>query len=567
MDSDAMRALAPADVQATFCRTLVRQWAALGIDRAFVAPGSRSTPLALALATDPRWSVEVFLDERSAAFAALGAGLATGRPSVVLCTSGTAAAHFHAAVIEADLSCVPLLVVTADRPPELRDVGAAQTIDQTNLFNNSVRWFHDPGVAAAEASGSWRSLAARCIHRTLGPRPGPVHLNLPFREPLLGRAIEIEGVDAPVGSLQGDAHVDSDSLAEVITSFAGRRGVVIAGRGAPREVALAAAALGWPVLADARAAVQDEAIRCFDSLLRHESFASTHRPDIVLRFGEGPASKVLAQWITTSGARQIFVTDVDRWIDVDHRIDLRIQVDPVAVCEAIARAASVAPAEWSSSWNRASELAQGAISRGLANTELSGPVIARRFAEGLPNGAGLVVSSSMPIRDLEWFGGALPHIRVHSNRGANGIDGVLATAIGVAVASGAPTGVLIGDVAFLHDSSSLAALARRDVDVRIMVVDNDGGGIFHFLPQASAIDPSTFETLFGTPHGTDLAALASAHGLTTTTIENVDDIARFVRTPGPSVAVVRTNRDADVEIHRRLHRSVADALDSGANQR
>jgi 2-succinyl-5-enolpyruvyl-6-hydroxy-3-cyclohexene-1-carboxylate synthase len=203
----------------------------------------------------------------------------------------------------------------------------------------------------------------------------------------------------------------------------------------------------------------------------------------------------------------------------------------------------------------------------LANSELSGPVIARRFAEGLPNGAGLVVSSSMPIRDLEWFGGALSHIRVHSNRGANGIDGVLATAIGVAVASGAPTGVLIGDVAFLHDSSSLAALARRDVDVRIMVVDNDGGGIFHFLPQASAIDPSTFETLFGTPHGTDLGALASAHGLTTTTIENVDGIARFVRTPGPSVAVVRTNRDADVEIHRRLHRSVADALGSGANQR
>ena len=562
-----MRSLAPADVQATFCRTLVRQWAALGIDRAFIAPGSRSTPLAVALASDPRWSVEVFLDERSAAFAALGAGLVAGRPSVVLCTSGTAAAHFHAAVIEADLSCVPILVVTADRPPELRDVGAAQTIDQTNLFAKAVRWFHDPGVAAAEASGSWRSLAARCIHRTLGPRPGPVHLNLPFREPLLGRALEIDGADVPVGSLQGVAGVDPESLADVIASFAGQRGVIVAGRGAPHDVALAAAALGWPVFADSRAPLQTEAIRCFDSLLRHEPFAESHRPEVVVRFGEAPASKVLAQWITSSAARQIFVTGVDRWIDVDHRIDLRIQADPAAVCADIVEAAISAPAEWSSSWKRASDLAHEAITDGLATTEISGPVVARRFAEGLPDGAQLVVSSSMPIRDLEWFGGNLPHLQVHSNRGANGIDGVLATAIGVAVATGAPTGVLIGDVAFLHDSSSLAALARRDIDLRIMVVDNDGGGIFHFLPQASVIDPATFELLFGTPHGSDLTALATAHGLSTTAIAAPDEIARFARTPGPSVAVVRTSRDTDVEVHRRLHGAVAKRLISDANQR
>jgi 2-succinyl-5-enolpyruvyl-6-hydroxy-3-cyclohexene-1-carboxylate synthase len=180
MGADDLRSLEAADVQATFCRALSRQWLALGVSQAFVAPGSRSTPMAIALATDARWSVSVFLDERSAAFAALGYGMATGLPAVVLCTSGTAAAHLHAALIEADLSGVPMIVVTADRPPELRDVGAAQTIDQTKLFGTSVRWFHDPGVAHVDASDSWRSLAARTVHRSLGGRPGPVHLNLPF---------------------------------------------------------------------------------------------------------------------------------------------------------------------------------------------------------------------------------------------------------------------------------------------------------------------------------------------------------------------------------------------------
>lgn len=561
MGSEEIRSLPAEDVQATFCRTIVETWRSVGVSQAFLAPGSRSTPLAVALTADPNWSVEVLLDERSAGFAGLGFGLATGRPAVVLCTSGTAAVHFHAAVVEADLSCVPLIVVTADRPPELRDVGAPQTIDQTKLFGDSVRWFHDPGVAHVDASPSWASLASRAAYRTLGSRPGPVHLNLPFREPLLGRAVASLGEPTERWAFDGENVIDPASIERFVSLAAGRRGVVIAGRGSSASVVDVANLLGWPVLADARGPQDQAVIRHFDSLLRDRNFADSHRPDVVLRVGEPPASKVLGQWITSSGAAQIHLAADDRWFDADHRLVGRIRASVDSLHRALVEQ-QVEPAElaWRQGWSSAESVASRVLAEGLAQAELSGPVVARHFAASLPAGSELVVSSSMPVRDVEWFAGRLPHLRVHSNRGANGIDGVLATAIGVAVGSGRTTGVLIGDVAFLHDSSTLAGLAGRSVDLRIMVVDNDGGGIFHFLPQASSLDTATFEKLYGTPHGTDIASLARAHGLRAESVVDSQGVEAFAQVRGPSVAVARTDRGSDVDIHRRLHAMVSGAL-------
>ena len=561
MGSEEIRSLSAGDVQATFCRTLVDTWSSVGVSHAFLAPGSRSTPLAVALAADPRWTVDVLLDERSAGFAGLGYGLATGRPAVVLCTSGTAAVHFHGAVVEADLSCVPLIVVTADRPPELRDVGAPQTIDQTKLFGDAVRWFHDPGVAHADASSSWSSLAARVAFRTRGPRPGPVHLNLPFREPLLGRAVVLDDRPAPRWSATGYPRIADDAVESFIRIATGRRGVVIAGRGSSTGALDVARLLGWPVLSDARGPQGEGVVRYFDSLLRDERFAKEHRPEVVLRVGEAPASKVLGQWITASRAEQINPAHEDRWFDVDHQTVGRIQGRAEELYESmVGRGVTAVASEWLEEWTSAESRAAKVIARELESCGLSGPLVAHRFASSLPTGSELVVSSSMPIRDLEWFAGRVDHLRVHSNRGANGIDGVLATAIGVAAGSGRTTGVLIGDVAFLHDSSSLAGLSGRSIDLRIMVVDNDGGGIFHFLPQASSLDSAMFEKLYGTPHGTDLGMLARSHGLRVHEVRDAQGVEDFARANGPSVGVARTDRGADVQLHQRFHSKVSEAL-------
>ncbi|MCX7274370.1 MAG: 2-succinyl-5-enolpyruvyl-6-hydroxy-3-cyclohexene-1-carboxylic-acid synthase, partial [Burkholderiales bacterium] len=287
-----------ADVQATMCATLVDQWVRDGVRHALIAPGSRSTPMALALAAQPDLRIDVYHDERSASFAALGSAIATGVPALLLCTSGTAAAHFHAAVVEAHLAHVPMLVLTADRPPELRDIGAPQTIDQTQLYGNAVRWFHDPGVPAQAAASTWRSLARHAFERTLGMNAGPVHLNLPFREPLVGTAGDLPGQQlAPV--LVPSPALRYGTLALAVER---ERGVIVAGYGIddPAAVATLGAVTGWPILADPRSGCRGlpGAISTVDALLRHEEFAIAHRPDVVLHLGEPPASKVLGQWLT-----------------------------------------------------------------------------------------------------------------------------------------------------------------------------------------------------------------------------------------------------------------------------
>ena len=567
----------PQDVAATFCATLVDEWICGGVRHAVVAPGSRSTPLALALAARPDLEVEVFHDERSAAFAALGVGLASGVPAILLCTSGTAAAHFHAAVIEAHQSAVPMLVCTADRPPELRDVGAPQTIDQTQLYGAAVRWFHDPGVASAEASNSWRSMASHALATSTGLWPGPVHLNLPFREPLVGTA-----GDLPSRRLQGRSSTSSAvtpalaDIADIATLMAGRRGVIVAGRGSgdPFVVAELAAAVGWPVLADVRSGLRSGrwsgpaegggvVVAAFDDILRSGVFTDAHRPEVVIRLGEAPASKVLGQWLAALDTVQIHVSSVPTWSDPDGVVDRHVTADVAVVCAALAEKAEAADSAWLAGWMSAERIAQEAIDvvLGTSGDGLTEPRVARSLAQSLPPGANLVVSSSMPIRDVEWYGDRVGDARVFANRGANGIDGVVATATGIALATQAPTFVLIGDVAFLHDGSSLTALAKRSIDLRIVLVDNDGGGIFSFLPQAAVLGRERFELLFGTPHGTDFSALAAAHGLPVERVGTVADLVASLEQPGPRVTLVRSDRDTNVDVHEAVHRAVVTALD------
>ncbi|MCU1394514.1 MAG: 2-succinyl-5-enolpyruvyl-6-hydroxy-3-cyclohexene-carboxylate synthase [Ilumatobacteraceae bacterium] len=563
------------DVTATFCATLIDEWIHNGVRHAVVAPGSRSTPIALALAARDDIEVHVFHDERSASFAALGIGLATELPAVLVCTSGTAAAHFHAAVVEAHQSAVPLIVCTADRPPELRDVGAPQTIDQTQLYGAAVRWFHDPGVPSADAARTWRSTAAHAFATSVGLWPGPVHLNLPFREPLVGIAAELPPRRLPGRASASNAVTPAlADLADLSALAAGGRGVIVAGRGCgdPFVVADLAASLGWPVLADVRCGLRSGlashervAVAAFDDILRSPTFTGAHVPEIVLRLGESPASKVLGQWLAALDVPQVHVSALPTWSDPDGVVDCHVTADVAAVCTALAEKAEPADPSWLADWRQAEDAAQAAISRVTDGTaELSEPAVARVLGRNLPSGANLMVSSSMPIRDVEWYADRLGETRVFANRGANGIDGVIATATGIALATSAPTFVLIGDVAFLHDSSSLTALASRGADVRIVLVDNDGGGIFSFLPQASALAADRFELLFGTPHGTDLAALAAAHGLRVDSVDAAAGLVGALAARGPRVVHVRSDRVHNVRVHDEIHRAVAAALDADA---
>ncbi|MFT3854365.1 MAG: 2-succinyl-5-enolpyruvyl-6-hydroxy-3-cyclohexene-1-carboxylic-acid synthase [Ilumatobacteraceae bacterium] len=584
---------APADAQATFCAALVRRWADLGAQHAVIAPGSRSTPIALAIVAEPRLTVHVVHDERVAAFVALGIGLATGVPALLLCTSGTAATHFHAAVVEADLAGVPMLVLTADRPPELHGVGAAQTIDQARLFGPAPRWFHDPGVADLAVASSWTGLAERAWSAAAGGiDPGPVHLNLPMREPLVGtvlpavlatappaertspgfssrldrtlsgRGATRTGSPAPALALPADAALD-----DLAGALSGRLGVIVSGRNGGRpadaaEVGALATALGWPVLAEPRAGCRHlpGAVGAFDAIVRAAGFADHRRPEVVLRLGEPPASKALAQWLAASGTVQVQVDGSTRRFDPDHLVRRHVSAPVGALCTALARRVASAPAEWAADWLAAEHRAQQALDAALGD-ELSEPAVSRVLTSGaLPSGAHLVVASSMPVRDVEWYGGPAVGVTVHANRGANGIDGVLSTAIGVAAATGAPTVCLLGDVALCHDASALTGLARRNLDLTIVVVDNDGGAIFSFLVQHDQLDATRFEQLFGTPHGTDLIALARAHGLPAATVTTPDELHAAVGRRGVQMVRVASDRESNLAVHQALNAAVAAAL-------
>jgi len=571
---------------ATFCATLVDEWAGRGLTDAVVCPGSRSTPMALALAADDRVRVHVHHDERSGAFTALGLALATGGPVAVLTTSGTGAVELHPAMVEASYAGVPLLALTADRPPELQDVGAPQTIDQQALYGSSARHTFDPGPPGDSDPADWRPLAARvwaaATRRFVAGLPrGPVHLNLAFREPLIGEPGELPPV-IPRLEVEVPATPDEDWVQGLADELQGRRVLVVAGGGIedPAGVTALAEGAGWPVLADPRSGCRRPAgttVAHPDALLRHAPFADdpSVQPEVVLRLGRPWASKVLNQWLATRPAPQTLVEVTGLPADPDQVVGRSAWAEPGGVCRRVlAAGVAPAPSDWLDRWVAADRIAAEAIAGEVERREvetgaMSEPAVARAVVAGVPDGGSLVVSSSMPVRDVEWYAAPRSGVQVLSNRGANGIDGVVSTAVGVALAGG-PTACLIGDVAFLHDTNGLLGAARRHLDLVVVVVDNDGGGIFSFLPPAATLAPDRYEQLFGTPHGVDLAALARVHGAEVAEVIAATDLVAAVELAfaagGLHVVVVRTDRGTNVTVHDEIHAAVAAALVEGSGR-
>lgn len=554
----------PGDAAATFCATIVDEWHRCGVRTAVVAPGSRSTPLAVAIAEHQGIDLHLFHDERSASFAALGVGLALGRPALLVCTSGTAAAQFHAAVVEAHQSAVPMIVCTADRPPELHGIGAPQTIDQQRLYGEAVREFIDAGVPEFATSSTWRTLAQRAWQMSLGRTPGPVHVNFPFREPLLGVVGELPArspseTDRSIGQTV-EAQSSHAGIDDVVSTVSGKRGVLISGAGSSSAVISLASALGWPVFADARSEARiahSHSVHRFDAILRVSEFVADNRPDVIVRIGEPPASKVLSQWISTSSATVVQVTGDDRRIDPELRVSLNVGADIDELLLSVASQVGPCDSSWIESWSAAENAAQVALGT-AADDSWCEPAIAR-VVTSMRSGP-LVVSSSMPIRDVEWYGTAGNGQPVFSNRGANGIDGVVSTAVGVATVTFDPTYLLIGDVAFVHDSNGLWNLAERGVDIRIIVVNNNGGSIFSFLPQRQQLSSDRFEQLFGTPHKVDLCSLAAAHGIVSLRVQSLGELRDALRRSGPIVIEAVTDRAMNVAEHDRINSAMADAI-------
>lgn len=533
-----------------------------------MSPGSRSAPLALALHEADRTGrlrLHVRIDERSAAFLALGLAKASGRPVPVLCTSGTAAANFHPAVVEADLSCVPLLVLTADRPPELRDTGAPQSIDQIRLYGGAVRWFCETGVPErrAGAVAYWRSLAARAYAHAAGSHhgpPGPVHLNIAFRAPLVPTPSSSPGPwPEPLAGRPGEEPwcrtTPPRSVAGDPLPVTGR-GVLLLGDGCADPAPLVAHAqrAGWPVLAEPTSGGRygPNALTAHPHLLRTPGFLEAHRPDLIVSAGRPGLTR--QQTALLEAARTHLVVPGPHSADPARTAWGHTHPHASADIDD-SGAAARRPSPWLASWLRADRAVREALDTLLDDSPaLTAPGLARALARRLPPEGLLFTGPSLCVRDLDQHLDAAPGApapTVLANRGASGIDGVVSSAIGAALAHDGPACALMGDLTLLHDQNGLLIGPREPVpDLAILVVNNDGGGIFSSLEQAEHRGP--FERVFGTPHGTDLSALAAATGTPHILLTHPHQLADALGGKGLRLIEVRTDRARDTELRAAL---------------
>ncbi|HVD35272.1 MAG TPA: 2-succinyl-5-enolpyruvyl-6-hydroxy-3-cyclohexene-1-carboxylic-acid synthase, partial [Rubrobacter sp.] len=512
---------------------IVEELLRCGVGFFCVAPGSRSTPLVAALAANEKARSLIHFDERGTAFAALGYARATGRPAAWITTSGTAVANGLPAVVEAATDGVPMVLLTADRPPELRQTGANQTIDQPDIFGDYVRWRFDlpapdPGIDPAMVLTTVDQAAYRA-----GRTPqGPVHLNLMFREPFLSGPEDEDILSGPASWVQGDdpytryaatkpavEEMEIYRLWETLRPV--KQGLVVAGRLASRKqgeaVLRLAGTLGWPLLPDVGSQVRlgSEGIAAhYDALLAGDSFAGSHAPEAVVHVGGRALSKRLEQFLASSRPDPYVVVRENPFrLDPAHRVTHSVEANVLDFCSALVRAATEDPPaidpSWTAGWREASEEVARHLD-GIFSGEPNEPLVARVLSRKVPQDHGLVVASSMPVRDLDTYAAAdgAP-VPMAANRGASGIDGTVATAAGFERGLGRPVTLLIGDLALLHDLNSLAML--RDVHVIVVVVNNDGGGIFSFL--SIARHEEFFEPYFGTPQGVGFEAAAKMFGL------------------------------------------------------
>jgi len=548
-----------------FCDELAR----CGMQHACTSPGSRCTPIVLSLVREPRIRCWSHIDERCAGFFALGAAKASGRPVAITCTSGTAAANLAPAVIEAFHARLPLIVLTADRPPELRDVGAGQTIDQLKLYGDAVKWFMEIDVAEASPERlRWiRQLACRAYLTALDGRPGPVHLNVPMREPLvLSQPLPDDGSGRPGGRPWTTSPPPAARQPSPHPTLPAR-GIVVAGRHErDREfgdaVARFAERAGYPLLADPLSGARHgpAVIPRYDLLLRDAAITDRLRPELVIRAGDLPTSKPLRTWLASlPDVAQIALDPEAAWQDPASVLSSVVRADPADTLSAWTPSASLDP-DWLAAWRAVDDAASSAIAAALGE-ELSEPLVAARLSDWLGPDATLFVASSMPIRDIELFAAAHERApRVLSNRGANGIDGTISSAFGAAAAGDGPVVLLIGDVALAHDIGGLLAARRLSLGLTIVLLNNDGGGIFHFLPVAGESD--AFEQHVATPTGLEFRHAAALYGCGYERPATVDALRSAIERslrgdPATTIIEVGTDRARNLELHRAIAAAVS----------
>jgi 2-succinyl-5-enolpyruvyl-6-hydroxy-3-cyclohexene-1-carboxylate synthase len=508
--------------------------------------------------------LHVRIDERTAAFLALGLAKVSGRPVPVLTTSGTATAHLHAAVLEADASGVPLLALTADRPPELRATGANQTIEQPGLYGGAVRWAADVGVPEAGREDAqnryWRSLVAKALmvaSGALSADPGPVHLNLALREPLLPDDEPAELTGPWAGRPDGAPWTEAGVPAPAAPQGPGRavaRTLVVAGDGSVPLGDLR----GWPLIAEPSSGTWGHrgAVRGGALLLGAADWLTAHRPDRVIVVGRPTLSRPVSALLADPAVRVEIVTSSPRWADAGR--------NSAAVERHLSgpEPSAEVSAEWFESWQRASARVGCAIDAVLdASPGLTAARLARDVVASLPSGALLVLGSSTPVRDVDRLAVPRPDITVLANRGVAGIDGTISTAVGGALSHGGPAFALMGDLTFLHDLTGLLlGEGERAPDLTVVVPDNDGGGIFAQLEPGDDRYSQDYRRVFGTPHGRDLVAVAQALGWAATRVSSPGDLGPALSLRGPRVVVVGTDQRAEATLAAQLRRAAADAL-------
>ncbi|MFY4777282.1 2-succinyl-5-enolpyruvyl-6-hydroxy-3-cyclohexene-1-carboxylic-acid synthase [Metabacillus sp. RGM 3146] len=559
-----------------------------GITDAVVSPGSRSTPMAILLSEHPNIKVHLQIDERSAGFYALGLAKAKKNAVALLCTSGTAAANYFPAIIEAHYSHVPLIVLTADRPHELRDSGAPQAIDQIHIYGKYVKWFAD--AALPESSISMRqyarTLAGRAAGYSTGVPMGPVHLNFPFREPLLPD-LELENLwendwerkrhVVRTSSLPAISAIEADRIAKVIRQA--EKGLIVCGDVQSEEfhkhILPFAEKCQFPILADPLSNLRtgghnkDQIIEYYDSILKDDELNKHFKPDLVIRFGAMPVSKPL--FLQLRDHPEIVQLIIDRegeWRDPSLAASEIIAADEGLFCSTVMEfllESEVAGNEWLSDWKRANHVFREAFSSIEDEPDMFEGKIYSLLGELMPSHSQLIVGNSMPIRDTDtYFPVSEKEITIFANRGANGIDGVVSTAVGIASAKDEPAVLVIGDLSFYHDLNGLLGAKLNDVSLTIILVNNDGGGIFSFLPQSK--EEKHFETLFGTPTGLDFKHAADLYDASYSLIKNWDhfkqEFSASLQKRGISLLEIKTNRHERVSFHRDLLQRVSREIKS-----
>jgi 2-succinyl-5-enolpyruvyl-6-hydroxy-3-cyclohexene-1-carboxylate synthase len=566
-----------------YVASFVDELVQVGVTEAIVSPGSRSTPMAILMAEHPDMNVTINIDERSSAFYALGVAKATKKPVAILCTSGTAAANYFPAIVEAYYSRVPLIVLTADRPHELRDIGAPQAIDQNQLYGNHAKWFVEMSLPenSEQMLAYVRTMAGRAAGTAQTAPAGPVHLNFPFREPLVPNLgldqlwgtskMPKKNVNVVVGKPTMDeeqAQLISDVVSEKV------KGIIVCGSQDHSEfghaVANLAETLQFPILADPLSQLRSGThpksyvLDGYDAFLRNEEFREAFSPDIIIRFGAMPVSKSLLQYIQKQKNTPQIVVDGDGgWRDPTLSATDMVYCDEIQFCQAITnRIQKRSDNGWISSWIKINEIVKENINVVHQEETLFEGKVFTELQEILPNGSTLFVGNSMPIRDLDtFFTNNEKSIHALGNRGANGIDGLVSTAMGIS-SQNEHTVLVIGDLSFYHDLNGLLAAKHHHLNSTIVLINNDGGGIFSFLPQSQ--EEKHFETLFGTPIGLDYEHVVKMYGGKFTSVENWAEFRKAIsyslNGKGLHVVEVKTDRQENVMIHRKMWNNVSQEI-------